>query len=416
LPFAEPPIWYRPSTKIVRPKISKITTVAKQKWRNRTLERGVVIDKARGYVYVRFKHQQVARKQLIGRTSEPEVIDKANCRAQQIRRDRRAHIPGFEARKERLLIEDAADLFLKLHGEKRQSRKGVKQFVRYVRLIKEAWSGRYVDCMSGDDMRDYRERRHKQGVAESTINREHTAIITMFSKLAEWRRTGQIRKNVLLPETNPGRGVPKVNEDRFIRERLLSDEEFKNLWVCADQRMRRIILAEMNLPLRLEDLKRLKRKNINYRLSEFRGVQAKTGKEYALPINQTIWELIGTSPDDQILDFVGFEGRWKRAVRRAGLRGLQFRDLRRTAATALHDSGVPLKTISVMLGHAAVTTSIRYLGIKSENLRQAGEILARKYGAPVEAGKVRISVQSVPKSVPQLTKIGSVEFSNLSEK
>src|SRR5207237_1977161 len=181
-------------------------------------------------------------------------------------------------------------------------------------LIKEAWSGRYADSMTGDDMRDYRVLRHKQGVAESTVNREQTAIITMFNKLAEWRRTGQLPKNVLLPETNPGRGVPKVNEDRFIRERLLSDEEFNNLWTCADQRTRRIILAEMSLPLRLEDLKRLNKKNINHRLSQFKGIQAKTGKEYALPINEVMWELVKTAPGDAVLDFAGFESRWKRVV------------------------------------------------------------------------------------------------------
>jgi hypothetical protein len=164
-------------------------------------------------------------------------------------------------------MEDAADLFLKLHGEKRRSAKGVKQFMRYVRLIKEAWSSRYADAMTGDDMRDYRERRRKQSVAESTINREQTAIITMFNKLAEWRRAGQIPRSILLPDSNPGRGVKKVNEDRFIRERLLSDEEYRNLWACADSRTRRIILAEMNLPLRLEDLKQLSKKNVNYTTS-----------------------------------------------------------------------------------------------------------------------------------------------------
>ena len=240
-----------------------MNAVTKQKWRNRILERGVVIDKARGYVYVRFKHQHAVRKEVIGRTSEPTVIDKANFRAQQIRLGRRAQIAGFEARKERLLMEDAADLFVRLHGERRQSRKGAKQFVRFARLIRAAWTGRYADSMSGDDMRDYREGRRKQGVAESTINREQTAIITLFNKLAEWRRTGQLPKNLLLPESNPGRGVPKVSEDRFIRERLLSDEEFESLWACADLRTRRIILAELNLPLRLEDLKCLNKRNIN---------------------------------------------------------------------------------------------------------------------------------------------------------
>jgi integrase len=372
----------------------------KQKWRNRTLERGVIIDKSRGYVYVRFKRQGLVRKELIGRTTDADAIDRANFRSQQIRNHRRADLPGFEVRRERLLMDDAAGLFLKLHGAKRQSVKGAKQFARYARLIKEAWSGRYADTITGDDMRDYRQWRRTQGIAESTINREHTAIITMFNKLVEWRKVGQILHNILLPDGNPGRGVKKVNEDRFIRERLLSDEEYKNLWACADQRTRRIILAEMNLPLRLEDLKRLSKKNINYKLSQLKGVQAKTGREYTLPITEPLWELIKTAPGDQILDFTGFEGRWKRTVKRAGLKGLQFRDLRRTAATTLHDSGEELRTISAMLGHGAVTTTIRYLGSKDENLKQAGDILAAKYRPPVENPGNR--VQSVPESVPTI--------------
>jgi integrase len=299
-------------------------------------------------------------------------------------------------------MEDAASLFLKLHGEKRRSAKGVKQFIRYVRLIKEAWSGRYADAMTGDDMRDYREGRRKQGVAESTINREQTAIITMFNKLAEWRRAGQIPRSILLPDGNPGRGVKKVNEDRFIRERLLTDEEYKNLWACADPRTRRIILAEMNLPLRFEDLKQLSKKSVNYKLRRFKGVQAKTGKEYSLPINEVMWDLIRTAPGDHLLDFTGFGSRWKRTLKRAGLKGLQFRDLRRTAATALHDGGEKLRTISAMLGHSAVSTTIRYLGLKEENLTQAGQLLASKYSAPVETGANR--VQSVPESVPTIRK------------
>src|ERR1700739_3001253 len=93
----------------------------KQKWGNRVLERGVVIDRARGYVYVRYKRQGLVRKELIGRTTDADAIDRANYRSQQIRHRRRAEIPGFETRRERLLMEDAADLFFKLHGARRQS-------------------------------------------------------------------------------------------------------------------------------------------------------------------------------------------------------------------------------------------------------------------------------------------------------
>lgn len=376
----------------------------KQKWRNRALERGVVIDRSRGYVYVRLKQGTKTHKELIGRTTDADVIDKANFRAQQMRSNRRSPIAGFEGKRERMLVEDAADLFLRLHGEQRTSRKGVKQFVRYVALIKAAWPGRYVDTITPDDLRRYRrDRREAAKVSESTVNREHTAIVTMFNRLVEWRRVGQVAKSVLLPEINPGHGVRKVNEDRFVRDRLLSDEEYRQLWESADDQLRRIILAEMNLPLRLEDLKRLNRRNVNTRLAQLRGVQAKTGREYVLPINPAIRELIETAVGDQILNFRGFVRRWRTAVKQAGLAGLQFRDLRRTAATTLHDGGVPLKTISVMLGHSAVTTTIRYLGLKEENLKSAGDLLALRY----KSLSASALVQSVPESVPTEPRIAT---------
>jgi hypothetical protein len=48
-----------------------------------------------------------------------------------------------------------------------------------------------------------------------------------------------------------------------------------------------------------------------------------------------------------------------------------------------------------------VATTIRYLGLKDENLKQAGNILAAKYGPPLE--DVRNRVESVPDSVPTLS-------------
>src|SRR5690242_1168672 len=83
-------------------------------------------------------------------------------------------------------MEDVADIFMKLHGQKRQSRRGVKQFVRYVRLIKEVWRGRYADTITGVDVRDYRDRRRKQGVAErapSTASKQRSSRC-----LTNWQR------------------------------------------------------------------------------------------------------------------------------------------------------------------------------------------------------------------------------------
>lgn len=373
----------------------KLMPVVKQKFRGRILERGVIVDKSRGYFFVRYQLKGKVHKELIGRASDPGIVDSANAFALQKRVERRLGTLGIEKPKEQLLIEDACDLYFKLHASNRESKKGIKQFVRNLRYIRQAWAGRYVDTITYLDVESYRKSRKKQGVQESTINREHTVMTSLFNALRKWRKIGQLAKHIALPEDNPGELVKRVDEFQFVRDRLLSDAEFENLYACADSRLRRIILAELNAPLRLEDLRQLNKRKINAKLNEFKGIQTKTGEEYFIPITEPMWDLIKTAPEDHILDFTGFENRWKRVTRRAGLKGLQFRDLRRTAATVLHDNGHPLKVVSKMLGHASVATTERYLGLRAENLQAAGKTLGSLYKAP-------ICVETVPKTVPQI--------------
>ncbi len=385
----------------------------RKKFRGRFLPAGIYLDKTRNYVFVRIKQDGRLFKKPIGRFDDPDVVDRAIAKLYQMRDQQRLGTLGIERPSEQMTIEDACELYHKLHGSNRESKKGIKQFVRNLGYIKKAWAGRYVDTITYLDVKEYRRDRSKQEVKDSTVNREHTVITSLFNKLRQWRKIGQIPKHVKLPEENPGSLVEKADELRFVRSRLLSQEEFEMLWRCADQRMRRIIRAEMNAPLRLEDLKQLTKEKINAKANEFRGVQTKTGINYYVPITEPMWELIRSAPGNQILDFSGFHLRWPKIARRAGLPGLQFRDLRRTAATALHDHGVPLKTISAMLGHATVSTTERYLGLRAENLQAAGRILGGLYQPPKDEPA---AVQSDHKSDHMPSKIEEKEFANVVDK
>jgi len=384
----------------------------RKKFKGRFLPAGIYLDKSRKYVFVRITQNGRLFKKPIGRFDDPDVVDRAIAKLYQMRDQQRLGTLGIERPSEQMTIGDACDLYYKLHGSNRESKKGIKQFVRNLEYIKNAWAGRYIDTITYLDVKEYRKTRLKNGVKESTINREHTVITSLFNKLKNWRKISQIPKHVKLPEENPGSLVAKADELQFVRSRLLSQDEFEMLWRCADHRMRRIVRAEMNAPLRLEDLKQLSKDKINAKANEFRGVQTKTGINYYVPITEPMWELIRSAPGNQILDFSGFHLRWPKIARRAGLPGLQFRDLRRTAATALHDNGVRLKTISAMLGHATTSTTERYLGLRAENLQAAGKILGTLYQPPKDESA---AMQSDHKSDHMPSKTGPKEFANIAD-
>jgi site-specific recombinase XerD len=371
--------------------------------KGRKMKPGVSLDKKRGYVSIRLSENGKRYRFHVGHISDPNILNQIDGKYNQLVEQRRVGKLGIEEAELPLLMKDAIALYLKLHGLARKSKKGGKQFVRFCRIWTEKWGERYVHTISATDVQNYRDFRLKDGVVDSTINREHTALRTFFKKLIEWRKAEQIPRNTRLPEGNPACEIKKVSEDRFIRQRLFKTDEWANLWANADIRSRHILLVALNLPLRLEDLKGLRKSLIDHKRNEFRGLQAKTGREYHLPINEIIWQIIKSAPGDQVLDFTGFDQRWKRIKRRAGT-DIQFRDIRREAATSLLEAGHDIREIKEMLGHASISTTYRYLGLRPDNLQGAGRTLSAKYAPPTLVSQPEMASQMAPQILVESAK------------
>lgn len=80
---------------------------------------------------------------------------------------------------------------------------------------------------------------------------------------------------------------------------------------------------------------------------------------------QILEELSGTAPDNYIItgsekptEPRAIEYRWKQFCNRYGLRKINFHTLRHTFATTAIEAGVDVKTLSEMLGHASVSTTM----------------------------------------------------------
>ena len=79
--------------------------------------------------------------------------------------------------------------------------------------------------------------------------------------------------------------------------------------------------------------------------------------------------------------YIDMKTAFKGALRRAGIEGLRFHDLRHTFATRLAEKGIDVETIRDLLGHSSITTTQRYMHSRDERKREAVRLLERKRAA-----------------------------------
>jgi len=359
-----------------------------RKYKNLKLNRGVLLD--RGYVFVRQFHngRPLARK-CVGRISERNVI-LANMLVNKRNEKRHLGKLGYDAELDSMTIERACDLFWELHASRLRSAYSYKFFLKG---IKRFFAGRLVQDMTYLDIQNYRQERSRQ-VKANTVNREHGVITTLFHKLSEWKRMGRPElKDVKLPGENPGSLVPKVNEKPFRRKRVLTPEEYARLMEHADEPLRRAINAALHTYLRRKDLLQFDTsKNVSG--DAIIGIQSKTGKEYSNPLSPELRNLIETTDGNRLLNMSErtLERKFKLAVAQAGIKNLQFRDLRRSSATMALNHGASLSTVSSYLGHASLRMTEDYVGALEEEKKKAASIIGQVYNT---AARCRTVVKTV---------------------
>ena len=78
-----------------------------------------------GYVVVRPEAQRPGFQRMwIGRADEADVADRAIAKWHQLKDQQRLNTLGIDQAKRRMLLEDGADIFLKLHGQKAREQEG----------------------------------------------------------------------------------------------------------------------------------------------------------------------------------------------------------------------------------------------------------------------------------------------------
>jgi len=210
------------------------------------------------------------------------------------------------------------------------------------------------------EIEGYKLSRRKE-VSGSTVNRELALLKRMFNLAIDWD---------FFRDINPVRRV------KFFRElntgvRVVSPEEEGNLLRNAAPYIQDVIRFALNTGLRTGEIFTLRWSHVDFEMSILNVFAPKTQKTRAVPINSEArkvleaWAL-GRKSEFVFYNletgkpFVDLKTGFAQACRKAGIAGVTWHTLRHTFASRLLNRGVDIVTVQQLLGHSAVTVTMRY--------------------------------------------------------
>lgn len=274
------------------------------------------------------------------------------------------------------------DAYLKDHAEAKKRSSSAKADRAYIeRFILPALGQRKVAEIG---MNDVQRLHNSLAGTPYQANRVLALLSKMFSLGLRWGWR---------PD-NPATGVEKYHEDK--RTRWLSDGELRALTEALDAHPNQVAADAIRLQLltgaRIGEV-------LSATWADFdlvRGVWTKPShhtkqkRTEHLPLSTATVELLTTMRGRSTAEHL-FPGRipgqslkelkrfWQQICGAAGLQDYRIHDNRHTHASHLVSSGLSLTIVGRLLGHTNPTTTQRYAHLADAPLREAAEVMARKF-------------------------------------
>ena len=207
-------------------------------------------------------------------------------------------------------------------------------------------------------------------VAEAYKNdHRHLAPATVNRRLSILRRVGNLAHRRWAWTDEPlGQRVHMLTERNARHIYLTYDQVLSLLIAAKGQSIEDAILIACWTGLRLSEIVGLRGSHIDGDMIRL-GTDTKTGAPRSVPIHPALTDAIARLPLGIGKERV--QQGWTQARKAVGLEHVHFHDLRHTTASWLVQSGVPLYTAGLLLGHASSKTTQRYAHLADDHLRQA---------------------------------------------
>ncbi len=278
-------------------------------------------------------------------------------------------------KEEKIKFEDFADEYLELHSK--VNNKSWQTFdLKNIIILKRFFSGRYLHEITPRLIEQFKAERAKT-VMPATINRSLACLKSMYNKAIAWKR---------FAGPNPVREV-KLYKENNQRLRFLEKEEIGRLLVHCDGFLRPLVIVALNTGMRLGELRQLKWRDVDYKREIIYLRDTKNGEAREIPMNEYVknaFVAIPKSPDSQYVfckhkggSFGDIRKTFWTALKKSGIVGFHFHDLRHTFASHLVMSGHDLNTVRELLGHKTIQMTLRYAHLSPKHKKHAVDSLGK---------------------------------------
>jgi integrase len=247
-------------------------------------------------------------------------------------------------------VEDAVEQFLRTYAQPRYRPSTLRDCERAMASAVTTWRGRQLESITKGDVRSLL----ADIAAPSASNQTYKLLRRFFSWCVE--------ADILT--SSPFAGLKKLHKEKS-RERVLTDDELRRVWLAADQ-----IGYPFGVFVKLSILTGQRRSEIaGMRRNELRdgdwtlpGARTKNGRVHLVPLSRQAAELIDQQPpiSEQYVfssfgdkPISGFHNAKATMDRISDATDWTVHDLRRTAASGMAKLGVSLVVIEKVLNHVS---------------------------------------------------------------
>ncbi len=323
----------------------------------------IYTDKKNNRLYIQFDYQGQTYKERL-----PEKITKSEAEKREIKWKHQLYFESKEMISiKEILFEDFLVEYYLPFAEANHSK---PSYDRDVFICKEAlklFRGRNLRSIKPAEIEKFKDIRattktiHNRTRQPATVLRDLSVISKIFAIAV---------KNDFV-EYNPCSRVEKPQFDNVQDKVLDPKDEAKFFAAFKSDWARDVCIAVLNSGLRQNDILGLEKKDVDWNYKVLRLIQGKTKRKIAIPMNQTLQNLIRSrlkSEYDLVFPSPKKPGRKGGSVKkamlgacsRAKIAPLTIRDLRRTFGTRLDELNYSSSVKAKLLGHGDLRSVHRY--------------------------------------------------------